>query len=329
MSSDEEYRTAAEGAGWHDRRARGRVRLTGRDVWTFLQALVSQDVGSIQPGQGAYAAYLTPQGRMITDMRIHRLADAALIDVAPGLAEPLAARLDSLIFSEDVRVSDVSATTASIGMLGAKAAETLARALAVEAGSLTRLSPWHHVASPAGSIAARTDDAIVPSYDVFLPSDAYEDAAHRIEASGAVPIAPDLVEVLRIEAGRPAFGVDMSTETIPLEAGLLDRAISSTKGCYVGQEVIVRVLHRGGGRVARRLVRLDVDPSLTVAPAAGASLRAGDRELGHVTSAVFAPNRRRVIALGYVQREAAEAGHVMVLRTPDGDVPAAIVGFAG
>jgi folate-binding protein YgfZ len=113
-------------------------------------------------------------------------------------------------------------------------------------------------------------------------------------------------ETLRLEAGVPLFGRDMDEETIPLEAGIESQAISFTKGCYVGQEIIIRVLHRGHGRVARKLVGLTLDGD--IAPANRATIRSGDRDVGIVTSAMMSPTLKRPIALGYVQRDFVEAG---------------------
>ena len=124
--------------------------------------------------------------------------------------------------------------------------------------------------------------------------------------AGAVPVSDDVAEALRIEAGRPRFGVDMTTDTIPLEAGIEDRAISFTKGCYVGQEVIVRVMHRGHGRVARRLVSIVIAGGDV--PARGDKILLGDRTVGEITSATASPKAGSPLALGYVQREHAVAG---------------------
>src|SRR5207342_1215924 len=114
-------------------------------------------------------------------------------------------------------------------------------------------------------------------FDVLIDASGASTLAEEIRSSGAVDVESDLLDVLRIEAGVPLFHRDMDEDTIPLEAGIEGRAISLTKGCYVGQEVIIRVLHRGHGRVARKLVGLAIDGSS--APAAGAPVRSGDREI--------------------------------------------------
>ena len=131
-----------------------------------------------------------------------------------------------------------------------------------------------------------------------------------VRAAGAKDVTADAVEVTRIEAGRPEFGADMDEHTIPLEAGIESRAISYTKGCYVGQEVIIRVLHRGHGRVARRLVGLlGADAHGTLAR--GMRIEAERKLIGSITSAVVSPRLRRPIALGYVHRDFAEPGTVL------------------
>jgi folate-binding protein YgfZ len=168
-------------------------------------------------------------------------------------------------------------------------------------------------------------------FDVWVDAADRDGVVARLSEAGALPVPPALFELLRIEAGRPAFGVDMTTETIPLEAGLLERGISTTKGCYVGQEVIVRVLHRGGGRVARRLARITLEPGpdgLAV-PAAGTAISHGGVEVGWITSAAWSPPVGRVIALGYVARDRASAGTRVDVLMPSGAVAAGITGLAG
>lgn len=326
-----QYRIITTGAGWADRSARGRIGFAGRDAQPFLQALVSNEVAALAAGQGVYATYLTPQGRMISDLRIFHRAGYLLADVPAALAERLVASFDALLFAEDVVVSDASLAIGQIAVTGQQAASVVGRALGIDPAALEALPPLAQLDARevGGVFVARADDSSWPGFDVFMPAAVRESVVRRLDASGAVPVSSELMELLRIEAGRPDFGVDMTEETIPLEAGLLERAISTTKGCYVGQEIIIRVLHRGGGRVARRLSRLELDPSLAVAPAPGAVLSADGREVGKVTSSAFSPARERVVALGYVHRDFAEAGRHVMVATPAGEVDAVILGLAG
>ena len=283
------YQEAHEGAAFDERRDRGRVRLTGPDARTFLHALVTNDIMALEPGTGCYAALLTPQGRMITDMTVRMTApDSLLLAVPSDAAAPLAARLDKSIFAEAVEVEDVSASTAQFSIVGPAAAEAVA-GIAVD-----------------GMVTWSSDELGLPGIDLVVPALEARRVAELV-ARSAAPLSPEARTVLRVEAGRPEFGVDMDTDTIPLEANLLDRAISTTKGCYVGQEVIIRVLHRGGGRVAKRLVRLRFDGDAPP-PVEGSTLFADTREIGRVTSAVWSPREGAPIALGYVHRDFAQDG---------------------
>jgi len=326
-----QYRTTVNSAGWTGKFERGRLRFDGRDRISFLQALVSNDVTALEQGRGVYAVYLTPQGRMLADLRLYERGDHLIADVPAREAAPLAQRFDGLIFTEDVRVTDVSATLGQLAVVGGGAEAAIARAFGLDVESVRALPLLSHLRA-RDAFVARTDDAEVPSFDVFVDSAADGSAGRSVvtglETAGAVPVFEDVLEALRIEAGRPAFGRDMTAETIPLEAGLLDRAISTTKGCYVGQEVIVRVLHRGGGRVVKRLVKLVFTSALDVEPAAGSALFDGDRSVGILTSVAFSPSRDRYVALGYVHRDAAEVGRTVTVAGTEG--PAAeVVGFAG
>ncbi len=156
-------------------------------------------------------------------------------------------------------------------------------------------------------IVVGRDDLGEPGFDLLVAAEHADTLARAVRDAGAVDVDSSVAEVRRIEHGRPRFGKDMTEETIPLEAGIEDRAISLTKGCYVGQEIIIRVLHRGHGRVARRLVGLTLEPGAAV-PAHGAAIRSGDREIGTVTSAALSPALGRPIAMGYVHRDFVEAG---------------------
>jgi tRNA-modifying protein YgfZ len=336
-----QYRTTVEGAGWTGKFERGRLRFEGRDRISFLQALVSNDMAALGPGQGIYAVYLTPQGRMLADMRLYERGEFLVADVPAKEAPALAQRFDSLVFAEDVRVTDVSASLGQLAVIGNQAADVIARAFSLDAETVRALPLLSHMRA-RDAVVARTDDAECPSYDVFVDSSVDANAGlsvtRQLESAGAAPVFEDVLEALRIEAGRPSFGRDMTGETIPLEAGLLDRAISTTKGCYVGQEVIVRVLHRGGGRVVKRLVKLVAESSIDSEPAVGAELFDANpadpgappegRRVGTLTSVAFSPARERIVALGYVHRDSAEPGRHVAIGAPSGP-RAEIIGFAG
>jgi hypothetical protein len=259
MFSRDSYDALRAGGAFVRRADRGALEVSGPDRTTWLQGLLTNDVVAILVGQRAYSAWLTPQGRMITDLWVVARPNDILLDVPASLARALRDRLDELIFAEDVRVEDVS---------------------------------------------DRIDIVWFGGADHYL---------ERGQSSGLPAREADLeaFDVLRIEEGIPKFLVDMDERTIPLEAGIEDRAISYTKGCYVGQEVIVRVTTRGQGRVARRLVGLlmgSTERDGLIPELAGAAIRASDRDIGRVTSAAVSPQLRRTIALGYVHRDFTEPG---------------------
>jgi folate-binding protein YgfZ len=320
----DQYRTLRDGVAWIDRSARGRLRFDGADSARFLHALVTNDVQSLTSGQGVYAAHLTPQGRMVTDLTLHHRGAFLIADVPAGMGPSLAARFDGMIFGEDVRVTDATPALAHFSLLGERATELVSRTFGVDAGALPPLSNL-----AAGTIVVARAAAGAPeAFDLFVPAGEAPSTAERLTAGGAVAISEDFYDALRIEAGRPLFGVDMAEETIPLEAGLLDRAISTTKGCYVGQEIIIRVLHRGGGRVARRLMTLVFDPDVTAVPPVGTLLLLDEKEIGRVTSAATSVTSGRVIALGYLHRDAAEVGTRVSARVGESLLPATATAFA-
>jgi folate-binding protein YgfZ len=314
-----QYRTIAAGAAWLDVSARGRIRFDGPDAASFLHALVTNDVENMPAGRGVYTAWLTPQGRMITDMRLMRDDGRLFAEVPDGLAAPLAKRFDQLIFSENVRVFDDTASTRQVIVFGEQASRVVGEVAGRPAEELATLPVLGHFT--VGDLRiVRTDAVALPNYSIWMPAGNWHSVTAALNEHGAtaLPAATDgsgsaLFEALRIESGRPRFGIDMTTDTIPLEAGLLDRAISMTKGCYVGQEVIVRILHRGGGRVAKHLAQLVADEGVTSVPAVGTPILDDGRDVGAITSAALGPATGRVVALGYVHRDSAQAGRRLAL----------------
>lgn len=271
------------GAGWIERQDVGRLRLRGADRRSYLHGLLTNDIESLKAGTGVYAALLTAQGRMISDMHVYELGDSVLITLPRSLTGAMRDRLDQFVFSEDVQVEDVTETTVQIGVYGPSERDAIS--------------------------SLRASEIVLPSREFGIAGSEVVTTVERaanvkasIESAGVRPIPMDALETARVEAGVPRFLVDMSDTTIPLEAGIEDRAISMTKGCYPGQEVIVRVLHRGGGRVAKKLVGLMLSESAAV-PAAGTPVYSAAREIGTITSAVRSPRLGRPIALGYLHRD--------------------------
>jgi folate-binding protein YgfZ len=314
----DQYRIIKDAAGWRRKSERGRLAFSGADRVTFLQALLTNDLSGLAVGDGCYAAYLTPQGRMIADLHLFVRSGEIVADVPASAAGELAAALDRLVFAEDVAVADASRGLAQFSVTGDMAPECLERAFQVEAQALRRLQCWSQLDIREGFVA-RTDDVAAPSWDVIVAA----------AEEGASPMTDELWTAMRVDAARPAFGIDMDRDTIPLEAGLLNRAISTTKGCYVGQEVVIRVLHRGGGRVARRLVKLVLDGSGEPSIAPGASVMRAGKDVGRLTTVSRTLDDSGIAALGYVHRDAAEIGNPVEVVSGSASISGHIAALAG
>lgn len=320
-----DYRVLREGAGLTERRDLGLLRLAGRDRASFLHGLVTNDIRSLAPGAGCYAAFLTPQGRLVTDVWVYELGDGLLLVLPRRTTAPLRERLEACVFTEDVRVDDLSDEHTILGVYGPAAREVVGAALGPDAARAAR-SPCGgaRVETAVGPVVLAVADEIgVAAVWCVVASAAAGAAGERLRAAGAVEVRREALETVRIESGRPAFDADMDETTMPLEVGLETRAISATKGCYVGQEVVVRVRDRGHGRVARRLVGLLVDGDR--APARGDAVRLNDREAGRVTSVAESPALGRIVALAIVYRDAADPETRVTIVRDDRSLSATIV----
>jgi tRNA-modifying protein YgfZ len=285
--------------------ARAQIAVAGSDRATYLQGLLTNDIQALSEGRGCYAAWLSPQGRMLTDLHVLQSAGMILLDVPAEQASATLGRLDQFLFSEDVRIEALTEAMIGVWLHGPGAASVIEQIVGGIAGASEWTSYQHATATFDGDpvSVARIDQLGVPGYCVFLGRATEQRFVDAAVAAGAGVVEQAALDAARIRAGYPVFGVDMTDDTIPLEAGIEERAISFTKGCFVGQEVVIRVLHRGGGRVAKRLVGL----RLASLEAAGTKVAAGEREIGFLTSVA---NTRDLgpIALGYVHRDFTQPG---------------------
>jgi len=312
--------TLREGAVIGSISPRAQIAVAGPDRAAYLQGLLTNDIQALAEGSGCYAAWLSPQGRMLTDMHVLQSSGMILLDVPAGQASAVLARLDQFLFSEDVQIESLVEAMTGVWLHGPKAAAVLERVIPGLAG----LADWndyrHDTATFDGNpvSVARIDQLGVPGHCVFLARAAEAQFTAAAIEAGARAAGAETLDAARIEAGYPLFDVDMTDDTIPLEAGIEQRAISFTKGCFVGQEVVIRVLHRGGGRVVKKLVGL----KLTGEAGPGAKILSAEREVGVVTSVATSP-RLGVIALGYVHRDFTSPGTGVLV---DG-YPATVVGL--
>jgi folate-binding protein YgfZ len=304
---DAQYRMLREECGLLDRSERGKLLVSGPDAAEFLQGQVTNDVEALAPGTGCYAAVLDRKGHIQADMRILRLPEQVIgawrpeldggfwIDTEPEATEGVGRHLGTYRIGRDVEIEDVAAERALLSVIGpATGAVAATPALAPDES---------RAASVAGveCLAVGTADGV----DLIVAAGDLGRLLDGLLAAGAAEVDPGAAEIIRIEAGRPRFGADMGPECMPAEAGIVDAAISFTKGCYIGQEPVARLHHRG--RPNRRLRGL-----LLSAPAEpGATLRLGDRDVGRVASACVSP-ARGPIALAIVRREAEPGAELAV-----------------
>jgi aminomethyltransferase len=298
------YRAARADAVLADRSDLGRLEITGSDALDLLHRLTTNDVRGLGPWKGTAAAFVTHKGRLIDLVTLHRLDDRILCLTGPGRSAALAAHLDRYTFREDVRVRDLSETHGTLGLFGARADGHAAALFGQEAAG----RPLHHPVAVtlegAAAILARTFPMAGGGYHLTAEAGAIPVLRRAIlERARGMPVAgPQCLEALRLEAGLPLAGRELTEEYNPWEARLHD-AISLNKGCYVGQEVIARL--NTYGKVSKCLVRLLVHGGL---PAPGARLEAGGQVIGTLTSAAAVPEEERVVALGYVRDEDAVGG---------------------
>ena len=316
------YQVLHQGAGLIPRSDRGRLVFEGVDRADYLQGLLTNDVLALAPGTGCYATYLTPQGRIIADVEVLNVGDRLLLDVHLDVRAMLVDRFRELVFTEDVQIEDWTDTWTGFAVVGPLAESSVRIAvgafLGVEGAMPATLADHECLAaSSAGGalVLARTDPFGGRGLDLWVEQAAAAPLREALLRAGCTEIDVASAEVVRIEAGRPTFPTDLVGEVIPLEAGIESRAISTTKGCYVGQEVIVRVLHRGQGRVARLLTGLTM-PELVApspCPEAGAVLWHGDDRVGHMTSIAFSPKVGSIIGLGFVSRGLLDPGTALAV----------------
>jgi folate-binding protein YgfZ len=310
-----DYAALRERAGMGAISPRAQIAVSGRDRASFLQGLLTNDIPALSAGTGCYAAWLTPQGRMFTDLHVLESGDMILLDVPASLAETVLQKLDQFLFGEDVQLAGLSDALRGIWIHG-PAAPAVLGAVVSDAPPFETWSDYRHARLSFNGepvVIARINQLGVPGFCAYVAPALANALDAALRANGAIAVDQAAIDAARIEAGYPVFGVDMAEDTLPLEAGIEDRAISFTKGCYVGQEIVIRVLHRGGGRVARKLVALRVDGDV---PAAGTKLTSGGRDVGFITSAAASP-ALGAIALGYVHRDFTAPGTEVVVSGSD------------
>ncbi|MBI4532094.1 MAG: aminomethyl transferase family protein [Candidatus Latescibacteria bacterium] len=319
-----EHNVVRTDVGLIDLSHRGVLRITGPDRTTFLHNLVTNDITSLSPGMGCYAAILNPKGRILADMRVSVLQDSLLLDTEPELPEKLYSTLDRYLIADDAVLDNVTEQVGSLGVYGPQSSTLIGTLLGADLPEQEHHFILHDFGG-ASLFIARSEITGEVGYDLFAPVEAlpglWETLCEKGRSMGVRPVGLQALNTLRIEAGIPRYGVDMDEETIALEARLEQRAISFTKGCYIGQEVVARATYRG--HVNWLLSGLQVEGEAV--PSGGDKVFDDDREVGHITSAILSPTLHHPIAFAYLRREVSEPDRRLTLIVHGASLSAEVV----
>ena len=302
-----EYAAVREGGvGLIDLSPRGRIQVSGTEAVQFLNGLVTNDMKTLEENHWMPAAFPNVQGRLIASVRVIRLQDDTtvrkpcpifVLDTEPATHDAVLKTIERFTLAGDFRVADLTKETAVLSVQGKKAAEAVQLVLGETGAGLAfsgaRQTLWQQSQFTVIS-ATHTAES---GFDFIADSDQANSLWTALQNAGVRPVGYDALEKLRIEAGLPRYGVDMDETNVVTET-TLDDAVSYTKGCYVGQEIIARIKYRG--HVAKKLAGLIFDQALKIE--SGASIRSSDgKEIGRVTSVTLSPHLGRTIAMGYVK----------------------------
>ena len=286
----------------------------------FLNGLITNDMKTLALNSWMPAVFPNVQGRLIAAVRIIHRDDGFLIDTERATLEAIAKLLGRFTLAGDFQVRDLSSETAMLSVQGRKAARAVGEALDETAASIARAGVASAKIENGKVTIIRATHSGEDGFDLFVDANAAEDLRRSLIAAGAAPFGHEVAEILRIEAGIPRFGIDMDETKVVTETNL-DDAVSFTKGCYIGQEIIARIKYRG--HVAKKLTGVLLDQ--TVALESGAKILSDDdKEIGIVTSATISPRLKQTIALVYVKYDYLAPGTKVKAVSDEQEFPATV-----
>lgn len=315
------YSALRSGAILVDRSDRARWRFTGPKSAETVTGLVTNDVLALAPGEGLYAGALTPKGKIVADLRVLREEDGLLVDTGAAAADGWRSMVRKFVNPRVAPFTEVTDATRDIGVFGPESHAIVARALEENGSALDQLRPYAHVRARVRTthevvVVRAVDLGSIPGLDLIVPAEAAEEMRARLLELGAVAAPAETFEIARIEAGVPLWGVDMSEDTLPQEANFDELgAISYSKGCYVGQEVVARIHFRG--HVNKTLRRVSFEAGAVPASRAELVDETG-RVVGDVRSVALSP-RLGGVGIAMVRREI-ESGARLTARWSEGQV---------
>jgi folate-binding protein YgfZ len=298
-----EFQALVSGSGVYDLSLRAKVLLTGSDRVRWLNGMVTNNIRDLEPGRGGYAFLLNPQGHILGDLYAYNREESLLVDTDQGQLEKILAVFDKYIIMDDVEVTNISDQLTAIGIAGPKSKEML-QATGLPVPELEPLQFVETTWQQIGVTLVRGDNPIVESFELWLAPGNAEKVYKALVSGGAKPVGITALDVLRIAAGIPRYGVDIRERDLPQETEQ-ERALNFSKGCYVGQEIVERI--RSRGQVRRKFTGFEIEGQL---PAAGSKIQVDGKDVGEITSAAALPvaGGERRLALGYIRREVAMPG---------------------
>jgi folate-binding protein YgfZ len=304
-----EYAAVREGAGLADLSLRGRIEVSGGEAVQFLNGMVTNDVARLEDGEWFEAAFPNPQGRLLARSRVFRRGDAFLFDTEGQTRAVMLKHLERFTLAGDFHVRDLAQERALITVQGPRAARVVAEVLGEKGAPVAAVARGRHVtvAYDGGEVlVARATHTAEDGFDLFADRSVARRLWDALANAGARPVGHDALEVLRIEAGLPSYGTDATEQNVVLEVVDEPAAVSYTKGCYVGQEIIARIHWRG--HVAKRLAGLVFDEGAQVTSGATLRATAEEREAGRVTSTAYSPRLASLVGLGIVKYDFLQPG---------------------
>jgi folate-binding protein YgfZ len=316
-----EFAALLNGCGIYDLGFRTWISLTGGDRVRWLNGMVTNNIRDLAVGRGVYAFLLNPQGRILGDMSVCNRGEALMVETDRSQVEKIVAAFDHYIIMDDVEVTDISDKQTAIGLTGPRSRAILNRA-GIEVPNLEPLqtiSPQCECDCGCRQCTVvHGEHAPQESYEVWLaPQDVYK-TWQALLAAGATPVGGEALEMQRIVAGIPLYGVDIRERDLPQETEQT-RALNFNKGCYVGQEIVERI--RSRGNVHRKFAGFQAEGAAPIA--AADKIVSGEKEVGEITSVAVldAPSGQRTLALGYIRREVGVVGREVTI----GPVKATVV----
>jgi folate-binding protein YgfZ len=308
-----EFAALLSGCGVYDLGFRARISLTGGDRVRWLNGMVTNNIRDLAAGRGVYAFLLNPQGRILGDMVVYNRGENLVVETDRSQVEEILATFDHYIIMDDVEVADISTEQTALGLAGPKSRAVL-NAAGIEVPELQPLQMiTPQCKCDCGCIectVVRGEDAGHESYEIWLaPQDVYK-TWQALLAAGATPAGSEALEMQRIVAGVPLYGVDIRERDLPQETEQM-RALNFNKGCYVGQEIVERI--RSRGNVHRKFTGFLLEGAAAIA--AAAKITSDEKEVGEVTSVATlpAPSGDQTVALGYIRREVGVPGREVTI----------------